>query len=155
MSEQPETAVDLAYPLAAESYERLFKQIDAMDARIQTMVALATTLSLAFVAAVTGRGLVLMSWPLYFAAVMYAAGATLAVIAQYRGKVEQMSPKLLHAEWLEKPPADFKKDYVYWAGQHYDRNRRLVLVKWWLAQSAALAFLVELVLLAAWAVRRG
>jgi hypothetical protein len=147
-----ESDADLAYPLAVNSYQDTAREVNTMDARLQTLLAWATTVSLAFIAAVAGRGYKLSSGWFITAAITFMIGAGCSIFALFRGQLWGLDPGVINARYLGLSSQEFKRKFVEEAGSSYEKNTHLLIWKRRLAMAAATIFLVELACLALWAV---
>ena len=84
---------------------------------------------------------------LAFVAMMF-----LGVLARVWGGVAVVSPADLYARWLHYSEWEFKKNAVYWAGKHFEKNWTVVNLKGWAATGMSALFLAETVFLLMWAV---
>jgi hypothetical protein len=150
-TEQSYPAVGLAYEVALASYEVAQKRYDAIDARIQTLLAFATTLTLAVPAAASSiRGADLRSRWLISALIAFAGTVAVGTYARWKGDIILLNPKHLYDGWLRYSEWEFKTNMVYWAGEHFEANRRLINSKGRLAVAASIMFALEALMLVVW-----
>lgn len=155
--EDPEPSwpgVDLAYDLSMSSYQVLYQRLDAVNARIQALTTYATTVS--FAAPVIVRTIEdnahFDSAPFYAGMALFVVVAVAGVISTTLGEITALSPKLLRDNgWLEKQLPGFKKDAVYWAGQHFEKGSKLVNRKGHVATVLTVLFVAETIFLLVWA----
>ncbi len=144
-------AVDLAYPIALSAYETILKRLDALDNRVQTTMAFAATITLAIPAITTGKGLTFRSHWFVAALVFYGIGNIIGVIARLKGMIVLPSPKEIFENYLDLSEWEFKKDTIFWAGENYRNNNKLLLLRSRLLNVMSLFFGAEVVSLAVWA----
>ncbi|MEX2446856.1 MAG: hypothetical protein WD734_05890 [Dehalococcoidia bacterium] len=145
--------VPFAYEFVLPSYEAMFARVEAATSRIDSIVTLSTTLTLAapaLVASVTGAPLT-SRW-LYAALVVFMLLLVLAIGMRTRSVITIVSPAVLYETWLHLDEFEFKRRAVYWAGEHFEKNSRTVYRKWIVAQIVGVLFAAEAVLLAIWAI---
>jgi hypothetical protein len=80
--------VELAYPLALSAYDTMQKRMDIVENRLQTLIAFATTLTLAFIAAVSSKGFDFHSRLFYAAIALYIAGVCVGFGARLWGSLK-------------------------------------------------------------------
>lgn len=144
--------VDLAYDLAIQSYALVQHRLDAVDSRIQTLQAFSATAT--FAAPVLAQALypkIEFASQWFIAALaVFAAIVIVGAVARGWGSFQLIAPNRLYDGWLHSSPWEFKKDIVYFAGEHFKKNKALVNAKGWVAHVMTAGFLAEAVLLAAW-----
>ncbi|MDT4895908.1 MAG: hypothetical protein QOH25_985 [Acidobacteriota bacterium] len=145
-------SVDLAYSFAVASYEVAQKRIDAVDSRLQTLLALGATVSLPIPVLANAKALSFNSTWFIAAACAFAFAMIAGTVARLRGRIILLHPSQLYQSWLHFSEWEFKKNMVYFAGQHFEANRSLAEIRGRLTTLTASLFLVEGVCLAMWAV---
>jgi len=151
-SESPYPGVDEACDWAKLSYSWTLQRLDAVDSRIQNLQAFSASVALAGFAvsgALDGDVDFKSAWLL-----MALAGFAVIVVAgaavRAWGNVTLPSPRVLYEQWLAKPEWDFKKDAVYFAGEHFEANRRLINRKGWTADALTIVLALQTVALSVW-----
>jgi hypothetical protein len=152
-SEDKIKSVDLAYELALTSYDTAFKQLDNMDARIQTLMAFGTTVSLALPAIFMSKGISFASGWFVAAVLTYILAIAVGIYARLTGDLTLPNPKILHKDWLDFSVQEFKEKFTYYAGEHFDKHTDLSRWKWQLLTLMSLLFLLQGILLVLWAAR--
>lgn len=152
----PETTwpgVHLAYDLARESYSVVAQRLDAVNARIQALLGFLATITL-------GAPIVVRSlddhadftsvW--FVSAIVLSLATSLAgIVTISAGSITTIAPGTLYQKWLSYGDWEFKKNLVYWAGEHFDKNSRLVNTKGWITVALTVTFLLETGCLLVWA----
>jgi len=146
--------IEAAYPIAIASYDVAIKRLDAIDGRLQTMMAFAITATALVMSSTVNKGFKFHSCFLYLAAGCFVAGVSVGTYARLHGNICLLEPEKLYQRWLHKSDATFKKDLIYFAGEHFHKNMELVARKWNLSLLAIALFALEMVFLAAWVVAR-
>ena len=126
-------ALDLAYGFVLPSYQWALARFEAGNTRLQTMLAIVASVSLAMpaLARLINPSLSFADgWFLSAVAVFLAAMAA-GAYGRQAGTVRVLHPeKLLAPEWLTSTPNRFKHDALYWAGEHFGCNRAAIEGKW-------------------------
>jgi hypothetical protein len=144
--------VDLAYDLAVGSYDSVIKRLDIIDGRLQTIMAFAATTT-ALVPTVAGaRMITFHSTLLYLAIACFALQLFVGTYARLCGTVLMLNPANFYQKWLDWSPWEFKKNFIYWAGEDFRENVALVRKKWALSVTISILFFLEAALLVAWVV---
>ena len=147
--------VSLAYDFVLPSYQWAQDRLDAVDSRIQTLQAFAASITAAapILAAAIVKNIEFDS--VWFALALVAFGLTVVTgaIARAWGSVTIVSPKHLYNHWLNFSEWDFKKNAIYFAGQHLETNRTLINRKAKVAGGMTVLFLLETVFLLVWVAR--
>ncbi|MDT5268320.1 MAG: hypothetical protein QOH49_506 [Acidobacteriota bacterium] len=146
-------SVVLAYPLALASYDQMQKRMDVVENRLQTLLGFTTTLTLALIAAVSGKAVSFQSGWFYAGLAFFGLGEALGVYAKLSGSLQVLSPATLYREWLTWGEWEFKKNMVFWAGEAYAVNKREVNRKGNMASMSAILFLLEAAGFAVWLAR--
>lgn len=120
--------LDRAFEFVLPSYQWALQRFEAIDARLQGVLTFAVTITLAgpvvgklLVPNITGDSI----W-LAVALVTFGLAIVLGSAARVLGSVRLMSPTTLFNEWLEESEREFDENAVYWAGQHLDRNVKII-----------------------------
>ncbi len=142
--------VEVAFDLAVDSYDSVIKRLDIMDGRLQTIMAFAATTTAVVPSVASARGLTFHSKLLYLAVGCFTLELVLGTYARFTGNVRLLNPATLYEKWLEWEPWEFKKNFIYWAGEDFKDNKTLVEKKWMLSVIVSVLFFLEAALLVAW-----
>ncbi len=143
-------STDLAYQIAVSSYEAMTKRLDAIDGRIQTILAFAATTSALVPSIGGGRGLPFSSpWFIAAAAIFFLA-ILLGSYARLGGTVRVLDPKPLYDGWLHFSEPEFKVYFIEQAAKDFDANDTLLRSRWRLAVFITILFFLEAAMLAIW-----
>ena len=147
-------AVRLAYDIAVESYALAERRRDAVHQRIDTLLSFVTTVTVAALVVVVSvfENPDLRSPLLWAAGAVYASLVLAGLTAKSWGSLRQVSPKLLHEQWLYLDEAEFRRRMIYWAGEHADEARNVTIRKATVATGMAVLFVAEGALFLAWLV---
>lgn len=140
--------VDLAYPLALESYEWAAKRFDTLDSRIQTILGLGISLTLAVPIALSALKLSINGRWFVAAAVLFVLALSLGTYARLMGKLTVITPEMLYQKWLHLSDWEFKKNLIFFAGEHFNKNRNLLEKRHRFAAAATFIFFLEVLALA-------
>ena len=149
-NEQNYPSSGLAYDIALASYETMLKRLEFVEARLQTTLTYAATLTVAVPAVASAKGIPLTSNWLVTALVAFIIAAGLGTFARWVGEVKLLNPTLLFDEWLCCTAWEFKTDMVFYAGKHFEANRALIQKKWRLAILTSVIFFLEFLCLTVW-----
>jgi hypothetical protein len=143
--------IDLAYPIAVQSYEVGSKRLEIMDGRLQTILAFVATVTGLF-PAIVGKSVGAFRSPWFYAAAcLFVSILILGTAARLFGKIKVLEPNQLFDHWLRKHPLEFKKDFIAFAGDALDDNLDLANKKWLASVVIIGLFAAEVVLLVVWA----
>jgi len=151
IEDQPNTeSVTLAYGLAVQSYDQMMKRADVWDSNIERALAWGTALNLAIISISITR-LKPEFDPLFWSAlgVIFCAIAV-GLTGRYSGVLTLISPKIIYDEWLSQEPLDFKQYFVFYAGEHWDKNAKHVERKVRFTNWTSGLFIVASALLILW-----
>lgn len=124
-------AFDLAYDFVLPSYQWAAQRYDSMDGRIQGV----QLVSLSVFAALSGVGRLIsgadVSSPFFVLAVAYLALLLIwGFYARQSKTVTLIDPKTLYRKRYADTKPEFKRIVLYWAGEHFSKNRHVVERKW-------------------------
>ncbi|HEX3560228.1 MAG TPA: hypothetical protein VHU19_13565 [Pyrinomonadaceae bacterium] len=149
--EQTYPSVDLAYTFAVASYDVALKRLDIVDNRLQTVLALGATISLSVPALASARGLGFSSGWFVAAAFAFASAMILGTFARVTGSIILINPSRLYNKWLHFSEWEFKKNFICYAGEHFEANRALAGMRGWATTLVVMFFILEGLLLTVWA----
>jgi hypothetical protein len=144
--------VDMAYPLALASYEVTQKRFDAVDNRLQTLIAAGVTISLAVPIVASQRGLDYRTGWFFGAAISFVLAVAVGFFARLWGDLTVINPSHFPETWLHLSSWEFKKDMIYRAGEAFNKNKQTIVTKSRLGIISVILFLCEAILVVAWAV---
>lgn len=143
--------VELAYPLAVSSYDVALKRMDAMDGRLQTILAFIVATSAVVPSLAVGR-IPFRSTYFYGALVCFVVAVIGGTLARLLGRLKVLIPRKAFNHWLHKPDWEFKMDFISQAATDFEINATVIERKWWSSLAITRLFFVQAACLAAWVV---
>lgn len=147
-------STEAAYELAVKTYPLAIQRADAMDARLQSAMSMASAISFAIPIAARNMGLSFESpW---FLAILFLFLVEVAVYFRGRfvvgrGDIEGIDPKRLHQDYLHLPEDEFKRDIIWYAGETWERNNdNLITPRWWHAVTLSFVLVVKVLVFCGW-----
>jgi hypothetical protein len=134
------------------SYGWMITRMESSFSRIQGLLTIASTVTLgvpAFAVSVK-RDISLLSPWFVTAALLYVAIVAIGIVARDWGDLVLLDPGKLYRESLHLTEWEFKKDVVYFAGQHFAHNQALANRKATLSRIMSVMFAAEVVTLLIW-----
>ena len=135
------------------SYQEIAARYDAANQRIDGLLTLTSTVTLAapIVVAAAGGDPDFRSPALIAAVVLFSAALLVGAIARgFAGKSRLIGPSSLYADWLGLSPSEFKLNGIYWAGEHFRQTADAIWRKSWAAHAMTVLFLAEGIALLVW-----
>jgi|SRR5581483_1863520 len=148
-------AVHPAFSIAIASYDLAVKRWDAWEGRIQTLLAFVTAIGLGVPAVIhnsLAQAKFSSSW-FILALLAFLAAVVIGIYARFIKGLHVVDPKRLYNGWLHFSDWEFKKNYIYFAGEHFDLNMKAIGVKRKLAFWMLACFLIGIICLTIWAIR--
>lgn len=145
-----ESAIDLAYDQAVDSYEPLVKRLDTMDGRLQTIMGFAATTMALVTSVASARNLSFKSFWFWAAAIVFISILAVGSHARHYGIIKMIDPGTFGDDWLSLDAGYFKKFFVEYAGTHWKLNNDLVDWKWKRSVALSILFFLQVGLLVAW-----
>ena len=151
INEQDYPGVDAAYGIAMQSYEWAIKRLDSIHNNATNLIAWATSVTLAIVGVVASlkKGIDLSSCPLIIALLSFGIAVILSVVARVSGYLALLNPADMYLQ-LHKSDWHFKKDRIYFAGEHWKKNARMINTKGRLLSFASTLLFIEALALIFW-----
>jgi hypothetical protein len=155
MHESPENAwpgVNSAYDFVIPSYGLLVGRFEAADTRLTTLLTFAATITLG--APILGRSIhpTIPFKSVWFIAAMslFMLSVGVSLTARVRGTLTLPNPAVIYRESLHETEWSFKKNAIYFAGQHFTANAQAIRTKGNLAVAAAVLIIAEIASLLLW-----
>jgi hypothetical protein len=145
-------ALELAYPLAVESYKEAERRLDIAEKRLQDLTAFMVTVTLGVVAVMAGK-VNLRDWPFIVGFVCAAVGVGIGIVARLMGGLILISPRNIYEKHLVKTSSQFKLDFVGAAGNAREENEKHIRRKAFATGLVIICFLAEAIFLSWGAIR--
>jgi len=100
----------------------------------------------------SGRGIQFHSCWFYAALALLIISIAVGTWARLTGNIRILKPSHLFQEWLGDSEWQFKKDMIYYAGQDFDANMKLVTLKWQCSVAVTLLFVLQAVCQTVWVI---
>lgn len=145
--------LDQAYDFVLPSYQWALARFEAGNTRLQTMLTIVASTSLAVPAVASALDETLSFTDKWFllAGVVFLAAMAVGIYGRHVGGVALADPGVLLRGWLGLSKAQFKYDALYWAADHFADNTKAIERKWSCAGVMLALFGAEAVLLLVWA----
>lgn len=147
-------AVHVAYDFVGPSYASIMQRLDAVNSHLETLQTFAASITLAapILAASVVKDVDFRSPWFLSAFSIFMVVIVIGAVARVRGSLQLITPQSLYDDWLHYSEWEFKKNAIYWAGQHFKANRSLVNNRAHAAFGMTVLLLLEMGLLLAWVV---
>ncbi len=128
--------LDLSYDIAIRAYETARARLDEVN-RFFNIVA-STSLSLALSVPILVRVLNIekFTWWFFFALCLFVVTYGLCAIGRLWGHLIFLHPGLIHENYQDMDDVSFKREILYWSGDHCGKNLNLIESKWRMAVGA-------------------
>lgn len=144
-------SLELAYTLTVASINDIERRLDIVEKRLQDLLAFATTITLAVIAACAGK-VDMHHWLFYTAMMIFAVASVLGIRIRAYGMIYQVHPRQLQKKFLLLSPEEFKVHFVAGMGIAKDYNVRLLTDKDKRTNVVSVLFLIQLIFLGIWAI---
>jgi hypothetical protein len=124
-------SVGLSYEFVKSSYDVMEKRFESANSRIQNLLTWAVGITAAiplFATAVFSDSNIKSIWILPML-VFFLALVIVGIFAYRTGGIRLIHPKIIYEDYIQYPEWEFKKQLVYWAGEHFDTNQKCIDLK--------------------------
>jgi hypothetical protein len=145
-------AVEPAFTFVVPTYQLMVNRLEAVDTRLTALMTAVSYVTLGIpVFATTIRKDLSLQTPLFRWALVCACVAFLCgLLGRSMGGVILPNPKVYFEKNLGDKQWEFKKNAIFFAGQHFDENAKTIRTKGYWATAVSLAFFGEISSLALW-----
>jgi len=147
--------VDAGYAFVVPSYQMAAARYEAADNRLNTLLTLASSLTLA--APVFGRAvdaaISLSSGWFILGIVLFFVSMAVGIAGRLRGGIVLPNPGIHYQKSLHHSEWAFKKNAIYFAGLHFDENIRSIAAKGRTATVLTILMSSELLSFVVWIAR--
>ena len=143
----------LIYDISVASYAFTISRIDAVNARMQTVLTIASTLAVAFAVIATNineEGQASCDYLLYLTAVAYLMTLIGGIWTMLYGKPSALRPKTLRENYSEDAPDQFMDEIITDAGTSMDENLTIINRKHWMTVVASGFLGLQVILMGIW-----
>jgi len=145
-------AVHQAYDFVLPSYQGLLGRVEAAGTRAQAIMTFASSVTLGFPLlqrAINEKAL--FTTPAVLVALAFFVSLmVIGIVARESDRIKLVNPARLYGDSLYLSPWEFKRDAIYYAGQCFDHNRRLVDRKALLCRLMSYLLIGEILALLMW-----
>ncbi len=141
-------STDLTYRIALDSYEQAERRFESTEARLDKLLAVAMTTNIAVVTYLVTTKVAFWNAMKVPAVFLFLVGVCICVGGRLFGGLQLLTPVTLRT-WMHKPEEQFKHDVIYRAAEASDANRRTINIRGYCFALAAIAFLLEALLVCA------
>lgn len=151
-NEEKYPSVTLAYELSHKSYDWAIERLNSADDKIDRLIVWIASMTLGFIALVgSGRKLSELSYDWWFVTAMISFIAIICIglyIRHHGSLILVSSNKMI--KWVHESEWEFKKNRIYFAGEHFKKNIRLVKKKYMCTNVLIILFVFEIFCLIKW-----
>jgi hypothetical protein len=145
-------SVSAAYDFVIPSYTLLVSRFEAADTRLTNLLTFGATITLGapiFAKAVQPAISFRSSW-FILAMAAFLLSASIGLVARVCGALTLPNPMLFYQHSLHETDWAFRKNAIYFAGEHFGKNARAIRVKGTLALVAAASIIAEILSFVLW-----
>lgn len=153
--ENGKDTLDLSYDIAILAYETARLRLDEVN-RFFNVIA-STSLSLALSVPILVRVLGIEKFTIWcFGALsLFCVSYILCAIGRLWGRLIFLHPKTLNESYQDMDERPFKKEILYWSGEHCTKNLKLIETKWWVAVAAMVSLGCQVICSVFWVLDPG
>ncbi len=144
-------SLQMAYDLTVKSYDLAERRLDVVEKRLQDTLAFGVTATLAAITILAGKKAHYDALPFRAACLFFAIAIVVGLFTRLHGSLEMLQPSDLYKQYLGINSIDFRSKLVYWGGEAFTLNQRMILKKSRLTVLCTICFLLEFILLVWWA----
>ncbi|MEE8337502.1 MAG: hypothetical protein V3R95_05530 [Dehalococcoidia bacterium] len=155
-SQGDSTSLSLAFDLSNQSYGLMAQRMDAVNRRLEGLVSLAVTLTIAVPIFATAlldnpRRADFDSVVLAGALAAFVISLIIGLTARGWSGLKLLSPQAMQQDdWAQLSKPDFMKEIIYWAAEHWEHNSTVIYRKSWAAILMTIFFVIELLFFIGW-----
>jgi hypothetical protein len=144
--------VERAYDFVLPSYQLLATRFEAADGRLNNLVTFVSSMVIGLpVFARAVRPEADFASPLFIGAVaVLAIAGVVGLAGRLSGRLTLVNPTVLFRETLQEPEWEFRKNAIFYAGKHFEKNAAIIDRKANAAVATSVLMLVALVIAATW-----
>ena len=145
-------SVDLAYEFVKPSYDWMVTRFEAINSKIQGLLTFAATITVAFpiITKAIFSDIAFSSPWFYVATAAFAFLVVTGIVGLRIGSITLLSCKILYDKYLHYSHWKFKQMVIYWAGEHFNENKKLIDKKAYFGDAMTIFLLVEILCICLW-----
>ena len=145
-------SVDLAYEFVKPSYDWMVTRLEAINSKIQGLLTFAATITVALL--IITKAIfsdIAFSSPWFcVATAAFAFLVVTGIVGLRTGSIMLLSSKELYDKYLHYSHWKFKQMVIYWAGEHFNDNKKLIDKKAYFRDIMTISLLVEILFICLW-----
>jgi hypothetical protein len=145
-------SVDLAFDFVRPSYDWMITRLDTINGKIQELLSFSATLTAALpvIAKAIFSEINYVS-PWFIAAmIIFVVLSIIGILALRIGGISLTHPKTLYDKYLHLSHWEFQQRTLYWAGEHFEKNKACIDRKALFRDIIAIGLLSEILCLVIW-----
>lgn len=143
-------SIPLAYDVAIRSSLQIIDRVNLQEKRIENLSLTGNLATIAIILVASSGGGPLISGWFKIGIVMYLMASTIVAVSRFIGGVTIPHPGKMFKTELDKSPIEFQKDYIYFAGEHFTKTNRTILLRHNLVGFAIILYGFEVVFISIW-----
>lgn len=147
-------SVDLAYEFVKPSYDWMVTRFDAINSKIQGLLTFSATITVAIPIIVKSISNDISYNSPWFIGAMFSFFALIiaGIIGMRIGAIALLHPKTLYDKYLHCSHWAFQQRVIYWAGEHFSKNKAIINKKAAIRDIITFILLIEIVCFVLWIV---
>lgn len=145
-------SVELAYEFVKPSYDWMLSRFETANNKIQNLLTFAASITAAlplFTKAIFDEVDFISGW-FYGIVIVFVFLVIISTIGMRMGAITLVHPKILYNEWLHYSNWEFKKNMIFWAGEHLNANNKIIEKKCLLRDIMTILLLCEIIFAIFW-----
>lgn len=145
-------SVDLAYDFVKPSYDWMITRLETINGKIQELLTFSATITAALpviVKATFSRLSFISPWFLG-AIATFIILTVIGILRARMGSVSLPHPKALYDKYLHCSHWEFQQRVIYWAGEHFAKNKACIDKKALFRDIIAFGLLIEILCFVLW-----
>ena len=145
-------SVDLAYDFVKLSYDWMVTRLEAINSKMQGLLMFSVTITVAIpvIAKSTFDNISFSSIWFIMAMVVFIFLVGIGILGMRMGSIVMPHPKMLYDKYLYCSHWEFQKRTIYWAGEHFDKNKALIDKKAAFRDIMTFCLIIEILCIVIW-----
>ena len=145
-------SVDLAYEFTKPSYDWMITRFEAINSKIQGLLTFAATITVVIpiIAKAIFSDMNFSSPWFYLAMAAFVVLTITGIIGLRKGSISLLSPRILYDQYLHYSHWEFKQMVIYWAGEHFNENKKRIDKKAYYRDAMTILLLAEIIGICLW-----